>query len=62
MLTLHNIFCLYLMMEKRCSNCNEEKDLSKFQKYQGLYMSWCHRCKNEKDRKRRAKNKPQPLW
>ena len=50
------------MMKKHCSNCSEEKDLSKFQKYQGLYMSWCHRCKNEKDRKRRAKNKPQPLW
>ena len=40
----------------------KEKDLSKFQKYHGSYMSWCNKCKKEENRLKSKRNKPQPLW
>ena len=58
-------FFIYIkreVMKKNCSKCKKEKDLSKFQKYHGSYMSWCNKCKKEENRLRAKRNKPQPLW
>ena len=48
-------------MKKYCSKCKDKKDLNMFQKYNGIYMSWCNQCKREEN-KLKARRRAQALW
>ncbi len=52
----------YLGDVKYCTKCKKTYPLTRFQKYNGYYMSWCKTCKTEREKAQWAKKEESKIF